>query len=271
MESFISQFPTPIDLIFNPVSYIVFAIYGGLMLLEAIFPARRLPHVKFWKLKGMLAFAFFFFLSSYLPLIWDAGLAKYQVFNLTGLGTILGAIAGILIYELGVYFWHRSMHYSDSLWKIFHQMHHSAERLDSYGAFYFSPMDMIGFTFLASLSLVLIAGFTPEATTLIILGTTFLSIFQHSNIRTPVWLGYIIQRPEAHALHHARGIHAYNYSDIPVFDMLFGTFKNPKRYEYEAGFYDGASAKVKDMLLFRDISKPQEIAVEKGQPEQAGA
>jgi sterol desaturase/sphingolipid hydroxylase (fatty acid hydroxylase superfamily) len=34
---------------------------------------------------------------------------------------------------------------SNILWRIFHQMHHSAERLDTYGAFYFSPYDMIGF------------------------------------------------------------------------------------------------------------------------------
>lgn len=260
MVNFISQLPTPTDLIFDPISYIVFAMYGVLMIWEGLYPARELPKVKFWKLKGILAFAFFFFLSSYLPLIWDGYLSDYQVFDLTGLGTVWGAIVGILIYEFGLYIWHRSMHKSDFLWKIFHQMHHSAERLDSYGAFYFSPTDVIGLTFLGSLSLVVIAGFTPEATTLFILGTTFLSIFQHSNIKTPVWLGYIIQRPEAHAIHHARGIHAFNYSDISIFDILFGTFKNPKNYTHETGFYDGASSKVKEMLLFKDISKPQHVS-----------
>ncbi len=254
MENFDLQLPTPLDLIFHPISYIVFAIYGVLMIWEALFPARTLPKIKFWKLKGILAFAFFFFLSSYLPLFWDGFLANYQIFDLTELGTVWGALVGILIYQLGLYIWHRLMHKSDILWRIFHQMHHSAERLDSYGAFYFSPMDMIGFTFLSSMSLVVIAGFTPESTTLFILGSTFMSIFQHSNIKTPLWLGYIIQRPEAHAIHHARGIHAFNYSDIPLFDMLFGTFKNPRKYEHEAGFYNGASAKVKDMLLFREIS-----------------
>ncbi|MFS4445423.1 sterol desaturase family protein [Maribacter sp. 2307UL18-2] len=255
MKEIFNNLPLPLELVFDPISYIVFSIYGGLILWEALWPARKLPKVRFWKLKGFLAFVLFFYLSSYLPLLWDGALAEFQVFDLTGLGTVWGAVAGIMIYELGVYFWHRSMHRNDTLWRIFHQMHHSAERLDSYGAFYFSPMDMIGFTFLGSLCLVVIAGFTPEATTLIILGTTFLSIFQHSNIRTPVWMGYIIQRPEAHALHHAKGIHAYNYSDISFFDMLFGTFKNPKKFEHETGFYQGASSKIRQMLIFKDISK----------------
>ncbi len=255
MKEIIANLPTPLELILDPISYIVFGIYAVLMFWEALFPARKLPRIKFWKLKGLLAFVLFFYLSSYLPMIWDGFLGNYQILNLTALGTIGGAVVGILIYELGVYVWHRTMHNSDTLWKVFHQMHHSAERVDSYGAFYFSPMDMIGFTFLGSLCLVVVAGFTPEATTLIIIGTTFLSIFQHSNIRTPVWLGYIIQRPEAHALHHAKGVHAYNYSDISLFDIIFGTFKNPKKFEDETGFYEGASGKIKDMLLFKDISK----------------
>ncbi|MGB5819791.1 MAG: sterol desaturase family protein [Saonia sp.] len=254
MENFISQLPSPFELVFNPISYIIFAIYGGLMLWEALLPARKLPRVKFWKLRGILAFVLFFFLSSYLPIIWDGYFAEYQILDLTGLGTLWGALVGVFVYELGEYVWHRTMHNSDFLWKGMHQMHHSAERMDSYGAFYFSPLDMIGWIVLSSVCLVLVAGFTPEATTLIILTTTFLSIFQHSNIKTPTWIGYLIQRPESHTIHHAKGIHAYNYAGISLFDILFGTFKNPKDYEHETGFYHGASAKIKDMLLFKDVS-----------------
>ena len=254
MEALLSTLPTPLELLLDPISIIVYVIFGSLMVWEALFPARALPKVRFWRLRGIIAFVFFFFLSSYLPMFWDGYLAEFQLLNLTGLGTFWGAVTGILIYELGLYIWHRTMHSSDHLWKIFHQMHHSVERMDSYGAFYFSPMDMIGFTFLSSLCLVGVAGFTPEAATLIILGTTFLAIFQHSNIKTPVWLGYIVQRPESHTLHHAKGIHAYNYADLAIYDIIFGTFKNPKTYEHETGFYEGASGKLKEMLLFRDIS-----------------
>lgn len=254
MKTLFENLPGPLDLLLDPVSLIVFGIYVALMLWEAIFPARKLPRIKYWKLKGMISFAVFFFLSSYLPMLWDVHLSTYQLLDLTGLGTYWGAFVGIMVYEFGLYLWHRSMHRSNLLWKIFHQMHHSAERMDSFGAFYFSPMDMIGFTFLGSLCLVVVAGFTAEATTLIILGTTFLGIFQHSNIKTPQWLGYLVQRPEAHAIHHARGIHAYNYSDISLYDILFGTFNNPKGYEHEAGFYDGASSRIAEMLTFKDVS-----------------
>lgn len=248
--------PTPLEILLDPISLTVIALYLGLMAWEAFFPARPLPDVKYWKLKGLIFFSIYFYLSSYLPLLWNEYLSAHQLFDLTGLGSVGGAIAGILIYQFGVYVWHWSMHKSNVLWRIFHQMHHSAERVDTYGAFLFSPMDMIGYTVLGSLTLVLVAGFSPQASTIILLTNSFFSIFQHANIRTPVWLGYLVQRPEAHALHHARGIHAYNYSDIAIYDILFGTWKNPKGFEHENGFYHGASSRVSDMLLFRDITAP---------------
>lgn len=249
--------PTPLELLIDPVSLAILALYAVLMGWEAIYPGRKLPVVKYWRMKGITAFFFYFYLASYLPLIWDKYLAQYQLFDLTGFAVIVGGIIGVLLYQFGVYWWHRAMHNNDRLWRVFHQMHHSAERLDTYGAFYFSPMDMIGWTVLSSLCFTLIIGLSPQVATVAILINNFLGMFQHTNIKTPVWLGYLIQRPESHHIHHARGIHGYNYSDLPLYDILFGTFKNPKNFEYETGFYHGASGRVLDMLAFRDIDKPE--------------
>ena len=247
--------PTPIEILLDPISLIILAMYTGLMIWEALFPARELPKIPHWKLKGLTSFAIFFYLSSYLPLIVDPYLESFRLFDLTGLGTLGGAVTGILLYEFGVYLWHRAMHKSDFLWRTFHQMHHSAERLDTYGAFFFSPMDMIGFTLLGSICFALLIGITPQAITIVLLITTFFSIFQHANVKTPHWIGYLVQRPESHAIHHAKGIHQQNYSDLAIFDLLFGTFYNPKSYEHETGFYPGASAKVWQMLTFQDVNK----------------
>lgn len=86
-------------------------------------------------------------------------------------------------------------------------------------------MDMIGWTLLGSLSLTVIVDVDPQAATAIILLTTFFAIFQHANVKTPICLGYIIQRPEIHMIPHTKNIHAFNYSDLPLFDILFGTFR----------------------------------------------
>ncbi len=249
--------PTPIEILLDPISLIVIGMYVALFIWESLFPRHRnLPSVKFATLRGLIAFAVFFYLSSYLPLLTDTYLSSYQLMDLSGLPLGAQIAIGLFFYQFMLFIWHFSMHKSDTLWKIFHQMHHSAEKLDIPSAFYFSPMDMVGFTLLGSLVFALIMGVNPSAATIIILSLNFLSIFQHANIKTPVWLGYIIQRPEQHAIHHGRGIHAYNYSDFPVYDLIFGTFNNPKDYQGEYGFYDGGSARVLDMMSFKDVSKP---------------
>lgn len=115
---------------------------------------------------------------------------------------------------------------------------------------------MIGWTVLFSLCLTL-AGIGAEATTVVLLATTFLSIFQHSNVRTPRWLGYFVQRPEAHSYHHERGVHDRNFSDLPLFDLIFGTFYNPRDFAPATGFYDGASTRIGELLTFRDVSQPR--------------
>jgi sterol desaturase/sphingolipid hydroxylase (fatty acid hydroxylase superfamily) len=247
--------PSLTQLLLDPISLTVFAVYAALILWEALFPARPLPCVPGWHLRGLAAFLVYFLLSSYLPLWWSDWLLPYQLFDLTGLPTWAGAVVGVLVYEGGVYAWHRGMHASNLLWRGFHQMHHSAERLDTYGAFWFSPLDMLGWTALGSLCLVLLVGLSPQAATLVLYVTTFMAVFQHANVRTPRWLGYLIQRPESHSVHHQRGVHAYNYSDLPLFDLLFGTFRNPRAFAPVQGFWDGASAQVGRMLVFRDVAR----------------
>lgn len=248
---------TPLEILTDPITLAVISLYAVLIICEALFPARSLPKIANWQVKGIFSFFFFVLLSTYLPILYDRWLPTSQLINLTGLNHYAAAGIGILVYEMGMWLWHRTMHKSNLLWKVFHQMHHSAERVDTYGAFYFSPADMIGFTILGTICFSFILGLSADAITIILLVTNFFNVFQHANLRTPVWLGYIVQRPESHSVHHAKGVHAYNYSDLPLFDMMFGTFKNPKTYAEETGFYEGASSKVKDMLLFRDIDRKE--------------
>ncbi len=248
--------PTPFEILVDPVSIGVIGIFLLLILLETLFPGRKLSQVKGWKYKTLIGFVVYFYLASYLPLIWDQYLIEYQLIDLTEVNTVVALVVGVLVFELLIYIWHRSMHKNKWLWLGFHQLHHSAERIDAFGAYYFSPLDMIGFTMIGSLSLVLIVGLSPETVTVFLFITTFLAVFQHTNIRTPQWLGYFIQRPESHSVHHQKGVHAYNYSDLPLFDVVFGTFKNPKTFASENGFYPGASSRVVEMILCKDVYQP---------------
>ena len=73
-------------------------------------------------------------------------------------------------------------------------------------------------------------------------------------MRTPRWLGWFIARPEMHAAHHERGVHRSNYCDLPLIDMIFGTWNNPKTAPKEAGFYDGASSELGALLVGKKLA-----------------
>jgi sterol desaturase/sphingolipid hydroxylase (fatty acid hydroxylase superfamily) len=76
--------------------------------------------------------------------------------------------------------------------------------------------------------------------------------FYHSNLRTPRWLGYFIQRPEHHSIHHQLGVHGFNYGDITLWDRLFGTFKETDGFVDQCGFPEGHEKYLGRMLFFHD-------------------
>jgi sterol desaturase/sphingolipid hydroxylase (fatty acid hydroxylase superfamily) len=229
--------------------------YVLLLVLDFIAPARKFPGVARWRWKGLAFFVLSMAGFMTLPFVWDAWLGQYRLIDASGLPVWAGALLAIAVAQLFSYAWHRAMHNVPLLWRWFHQVHHSAERIDIYGAFYFHPLDVVGFAFVGSLALVLGVGVSPEAALIANTFTTFCAYFGHANLRTPRWLGYFIQRPENHALHHQRGVHAYNYGDIALWDMVFGTFRNPATWAGQAGYYDGASTRIAAALIGRDITQ----------------
>ena len=243
------------------MTWIDLATWGALALLplflviDSFYRARRYDTPRFWKVRALAVTLVAIALSFAVPMAWARVIGTWTLFDLSPLGVGFGAVAGILVYELGHYWYHRTVHRNDTLWKVFHQMHHSPESLDAWGSYYLSPADVIGFVTLQTLIFGPLLGLPVGAAVIANFFLTFNAIFQHANLRTPQWLGYIIQRPESHGIHHERGVHAYNYSDLPLWDMVFGTFRNPRTFEGEVGFWNGASSKIGPMLLAKDVSK----------------
>jgi sterol desaturase/sphingolipid hydroxylase (fatty acid hydroxylase superfamily) len=233
------------------------ALIPFFLLLDLVFRHRRFETARFWRLRGLLGTVVTLAVTFAVAIAWGELLGDSSLLDGAALGTWWGALVGILLYELVHYGYHRAVHGSDRLWRVLHQMHHSAESLDAFGAYYLHPLDTAMFTTWSSLTFFGVLGLELEAGILANLFLTFNALFQHANIKTPRWLGYVIQRPESHALHHQRGVHRYNYSDLPLWDMLFGTFRNPAQMADEVGFYRGASTRIFDMLIGRDVSEPK--------------
>ena len=242
---------------FEFLGYLTIGLIPGLIVIDWAIRGKKHNSTRFWRLRATLVTIATFFLAGYFAVFWGTLLGDFHLIDGSGLGTWWGALVGILVYELGHYWYHRAAHRYDWLWRMGHQMHHSAESLDAFGAYYLHPFDTFMFTTVSSLIFFPLLGLTMEAGVVGALFLTFNAMFQHMSVRTPKWLGYIIQRPESHSVHHARGVHRYNYSDLPIWDMIFGTFRNPDSFQEEQGFYKGASARIAEMLVFRDVSVPR--------------
>ena len=231
------------------------ASYFLLLALERFLPGRRQPPVRRWMGKGVLFFLLSGVITTAVPAAVSAALGGRALLHLGRFGVAGGALTATLVSSLTAYLLHRAMHRSPFLWRWFHQMHHSAERMDLAGMAYQHPFEIVlafGLPGIAthllglSVDAAALAGFLGFAT----------SVFQHTNIRTPRFFGWLLMRPEAHALHHARGVHAYNYGSVPLWDVVFGTYRNPVGFPDEYGFWNGASSRMGAMLIGRDVGAP---------------
>ena len=243
---------------YDILGYLTLALIPGFILLDLVYRSRRYEAARYWRLRALAVTVGIFFFTGWIGELWGKFFDGASLFDLRGLGAIGGAVVGVLVYELFHYWYHRLAHEVNWLWRAGHQMHHSAESLDAFGAYYLHPLDAALFTSIGSLVFFPLLGLTVEAGVLAVLFISFNAMFQHANIRTPRWLGYLIQRPESHGIHHAAGVHRYNYADLPLWDMVFGTFRNAETgVGLRTGFYPGASGRIFDMLIGRDVSKPR--------------
>ena len=152
------------------------------------------------------------------------------------------------------YWWHRWRHQSNFLWRWLHQMHHSPQRIEVITSFYKHPFEILANSVLSSAILYILVGVGPEAAAGAVLLSGLAELVYHWNVRTPYWLGFVFQRPESHCVHHEKGVHSFNYSDLPLWDMLFGTFRNPRVWNGECGFEPEQENHFGDMLLGRDVN-----------------
>ncbi len=247
------------------VGLLVPATYLAMLGVEASWPARTFPPRRRWRWIGV---AFLLLIGTagtvvplLLPLDW---MAARRWIDGTRLGVAGGAAVGCLVLSGLMYAYHRSVHAVPLLWRLTHQLHHSPQRVDISGSMLFHPIEMVLQVLLQLFVTVVVLGLDPLAAALTGYVAAFHGMFQHWNVRTPRWLGWFIQRPEAHCEHHRRGVHASNYGDLPLWDLLLGTFRNPKAFDGECGFDAPADRRLGAILALRDVNAPVYGAASRG-------
>jgi len=202
--------------------------------IERIAPARPLPPVRGHLLRGLLFFGLAGLINTLLPPLAAHAVADVPGLPLAELPLPVAAVLVFVVADLARYAIHRAMHTHEPLWRHVHRLHHRPQRVDVPGFAVLHPLEHVVAIAATSLCAALL-GIAPLAVVVAAYVAFVLGIVQHLNIRTPYWLGYVVQRPEAHSIHHARGVHAYNYGTVVWWDMLFGTYRNPREFAAEAG------------------------------------
>jgi sterol desaturase/sphingolipid hydroxylase (fatty acid hydroxylase superfamily) len=234
-----------------PVTYFIFLI------VERIRPARQFPPRKGWQWIGIAFLIVIGTINVVVPLLIPGDwLEAHRWLDGTKLGVVGGTIVGFIVSEGFIYAYHRMAHRVDFIWRALHQLHHSPNRVDIPGSVLFHPLEMVAQVAINLFATVIVLGLDPLAAALVGYLLVLYSYFQHWNVRTPQWLGYIIQRPESHCVHHRLGLHYYNFADLPLWDILFGTFRNPREFRGECGFEQNGDRKLGAMLAFTDVNAP---------------
>ncbi|MFM2398337.1 MAG: hypothetical protein RL341_494 [Pseudomonadota bacterium] len=236
--------------------WIIFTVFVFCFCLERAIPGWRLPHVRTWPLRVLLINAVQLAVVLVAGLTWERWLSSASVFKLSEhVPAWLGGLIAYFIATFVFYWWHRWRHEIDLLWRGFHQIHHSPQRLEVITSFYKHPGEMVVNSIIGSLLVYTFLGLSPEAGAIYTLCTALGEFFYHTNVKTPHWVGYVFQRPEMHRIHHQYGRHKNNYGDIVWWDMLFGTYENPREFTKTCGFDDEKEQRLADMLLYRDVHK----------------
>jgi sterol desaturase/sphingolipid hydroxylase (fatty acid hydroxylase superfamily) len=232
---------------------VVGAAAAAMFAVERVAARNRWPAVPGWALRALTLNGVQVAVVVTAGWLWDGWLHAHRPWSAAALGTPGGVALGYLVITLVYYAWHRARHEVDFLWRWLHQLHHSPQRLEIVTSFYKHPLEIAANGLLSSTVLYLGVGLELREASLVVLATGLAELFYHWNVPTPYWLGFVFQRPESHCIHHERGRHARNYSDLPIWDMLFGTFENRRRFASECGFDDLRELRVGAMLAGRDV------------------
>ncbi|MCU0868440.1 MAG: sterol desaturase family protein [Burkholderiales bacterium] len=235
---------------------VVFSVFVFCFVLERLRPGWALPKVRTWPLRVLAINAVQLGVVVLAGFTWERWLGSASVFHLSDhVPAWAGGLIAYFIATFVFYWWHRWRHESDLLWRLFHQIHHSPQRLEVITSFYKHPGEMVVNSILGSLLVYTLLGLSPAAGAAYTLCTALGEFVYHTNIRTPRWLGFFFQRPEMHRIHHQHGRHRNNYGDIVWWDMLFGTYENPKEWTHTCGFDDAKEQQLLPMLAYRDVHR----------------
>lgn len=248
--------------IYTVVIAIVFLIW------ERATPGRELPNSKGWYARVLFVNALQIAITFGTNELWYKWFSGVSIFNIAGWNTVLQGFVGWLISTFLFYWWHRIRH-ANGFWVVFHQVHHSPQRIEALTSFYKHPVEILSDALIIALLMYPVLGATLEGAFWLNFFAATAAFYYHSNIRSPKWVKYFIQTPELHSIHHQLNVHRYNYSDLPIWDRMFGTYKDTNEFVEQCGFPRNNERKLWKMMFFKDVYNDKDDETAQGSRDKA--
>lgn len=138
-------------------------------------------------------------------------------------------LLSILLLDFAIWAQHLITHKVPLFWR-FHRVHHADRDFDVTTALRFHPVEILASM---GLKIGLVYALGPQAVAVVLFEVILngTALFNHSNLRLPLWLDRVVRlvlvTPDMHRVHHSvhRGEHDSNYGfALSVWDRIFGTY-----------------------------------------------
>ena len=189
-----------------------------------------------------------------------------------GLPMWAGVPLAIVALDLAIYLQHVLFHAVPALWRL-HRVHHADLEIDVTTGARFHPIEIL---LSMGIKLGVVAALGAPAVAVLIFEVLLnaTSMFNHSNVRMPLWLDrglrWIVVTPDMHRVHHSIAARETNSNfgfNLPWWDRLFGTYRGQPAAGHQAmiigieQFRDPAEQRLDHMLTqpFRDDDKSYDL------------
>jgi len=143
---------------------VIFAAFAFCFLLERARPGWRLPAVRGWWWRVLAINGAQLAIVVVAGITWERWASHASLLHLSDhVGPAAGGLIAYFIATFVFYWWHRARHESDLLWRLFHQIHHSPQRLEVITSFYKHPVEITLNSLISSVIVYLIFGCSVQA------------------------------------------------------------------------------------------------------------
>jgi len=226
------------------VGFFSFA-FSAMALLEWWLPRRGAEYTRLQRWPGNLGLIAINTVAARVLLPTTAvGLAVYAeqsgwgLFNTYRFPDWFAIASSVLLLDLAIYWQHVMFHAVPLLWRL-HRMHHADLHLDATTGLRFHTVEIL-LSFVLKFGVIAALGAPALAVLIFEVLLSSTSIFNHANVRLPVWLDrylrWLVVTPDMHRVHHSIRTEetGSNFGfNLPWWDRLFGTYRDQPRDGHE--------------------------------------